>query len=54
MVEKAAFNVPLPHENIFWEMKYILSSYIKAAVEAMCWTTLVPFLPSFLKEKSHF
>lgn len=33
---KVAFDAPLPHETIFWEMKNILSTYIKATVEAMC------------------
>ena len=33
---KASFDATLSHENVFWEMKNILSTCIKAAVEAMC------------------
>ena len=38
---KAAFDAPLPPENIFWEMKNILSTCIKATV--FVYTTMVPF-----------
>lgn len=47
---KAAFDAPLPHENIFWEMKNILSTCIKATV--FCVYHYGSFL-NLLREISH-